>query len=130
MYNTINKDINISNIYGVFFCLSKEKKYYIIISQEMDRNMLEKNTENFKYRNFNQIINTFYNEEVDSINENNLIENNKLEIKLEPIVLYDKLLGNIKIEFKIGKSRMYKIKSITDFYNRIDRKEKFKYKII
>ncbi len=89
--------------------------------------MLEKNTENFKYRNFNQIINTFYNEEVDSINENNLIENNKLEIKLEPIVLYDKLFGNIKIEFKIGKSRMYKIKSITDFYNRIDRKEKFKY---
>lgn len=89
--------------------------------------MLEKNIGNSRYRNFKQIINTFYNDEVDNISEDNSFINKRLDIKLEPIVLYDKLLGNIKIEFRIGKNRMYKIKNIVDFYTKMDKKEKFKY---
>ena len=80
-----------------------------------------------KYRNFKQIVNTFYNEEVDNIENNEANLQEKLNIKIEPVILYDKLLGTMRVEFKLGKDRMYKIKNISDFYTRMERKEKFKY---
>ena len=82
---------------------------------------------NSRYRNFKQIVNTFYNEEIDNIDENDNIIQGQLDIKLEPIILFDKFLGNIRIEFKLGKNRMYKIKNIADFYTKFERKETFKY---
>ena len=80
-----------------------------------------------KYRNFKQIVNTFYNEEVDNIENNDASLQEKLNIKIEPIILYDKLIGTMRVEFKLGKDRMYKIKNISDFYTRMEKKEKFKY---
>ena len=80
-----------------------------------------------KYRNFKQIVNTFYNEEVDNIDKNEANFQEKLNVKIEPVILYDKLLGTMRVEFKLGKDRMYKIKNISDFYTRMERKEKFKY---
>ena len=62
-------------------------------------------------RNFKQIVNTFYNEEINQIDQEES-SNQKKEgnIKIEPKILYDKFLGNMKVEFKIGNEKMYKIK--------------------
>ncbi len=48
------------------------------------------NTTN-QYKNFKQIVNTFYNEEIDDIGQDEEIElKNKGTIKLEPKIIYDK----------------------------------------
>ena len=67
------------------------------------------------YRNFNQIVNVFYNEEIEgigtSIDEDEGLKN-KGTIKIEPSIYYDKFSGEMKVEFKIGNKNMYKIKNL------------------
>ena len=92
---------------------------------------LEENIKNIansqSYRNFKQIVNIFYNEEIDGING----EEDKLKkpgtIKIEPKIFYDKFSGDMKIEFKLGNKKMYKIKNLSEFYTRILNKEFYKY---
>lgn len=82
-----------------------------------------------KHRNFKQIVNTFYNEEVEHI-ENGEDESNLKnigKIKLEPKILYDKFSADMKVEFKIGDKKMYKLKDLSDFYIRMLNKEFYKY---
>lgn len=38
------------------------------------------------------------------------------------------LQENMKIEFQIGKNKMYKIKNLAEFYTKMMNKENFKYK--
>lgn len=48
------------------------------------------NTTN-QYKNFKQIVNTFYNEEIDDISQDEeIVLKNKGTIKLEPKIIYDK----------------------------------------
>lgn len=82
------------------------------------------------YRNFNQIVNVFYNEEIEgigtSIDEDEGLKN-KGTIKIEPSIYYDKFSGEMKVEFKIGNKNMYKIKNLSEFYTRMMKKEFYKY---
>ncbi len=90
----------------------------------------EKNDYNRKnnYRNFKQIVNTFYNEELEEIDKNEQLElKNKGTIKLEPKIIYDKFSGDMKVEFKIGNKKMYRIKNLSEFYTRMLEKEFYKY---
>lgn len=83
---------------------------------------------NNNYRSFKQIVNTFYNEEIEEIDHDEDINlKNKGTIKLEPKIIYDKFSGDMKVEFKIGNKRMYKIKSLAEFYTRMIEKETYKY---
>ena len=82
---------------------------------------------NMQYRNFRQMVNTFYNEEIDGIDSDDEELKNKGTIHLEPKVIYDKFLGDMKVEFKIGNKRMYKIKNLSEFYTRMMEKEFYKY---
>ncbi len=82
---------------------------------------------NLRYRNFRQMVNTFYNEEIDGIDSDEDELKNKGTIHLEPKVIYDKFLGDMKVEFKIGNKRMYKIKNLSEFYTRMMEKEFYKY---
>lgn len=96
------------------------------IKEKMDA-ILEKPKEQ-TYRNFKQIVNIFYQEEMESISNDE--ENLKVEgsVKLEPIIYYDKFQNDMKIEFKIGTSKkMYKIKNLAEFYTRMMDKDYFKY---
>ncbi len=79
-------------------------------------------------RNFKQIVNTFYNEEINQIDQEES-SNQKKEgnIKIEPKILYDKFLGNMKVEFKIGNEKMYKIKNLSEFYTRMLEKQYYRY---
>ena len=80
------------------------------------------------YRNFKQIVNTFYNEEIEEIDakEESTLKN-KGTIRLEPKMIYDKFSGDMKVEFKVGAKRMYKIKDLSEFYTRMLEKEFYKY---
>lgn len=79
------------------------------------------------YRNFRQIVNTFYNEEIDSVDEEQIELKGRGTIKIEPQILYDKFSNDMKVEFKIGIKKMYKIKDLSEFYTRMLQKEFYKY---
>ena len=84
-------------------------------------------TGNHTFRNFKQIANSFYQEEIEGISdEEDEIKQNGT-IKIEPIIYYEKFTGDIKVEFKIGNKKMYKIKNLADFYTRMLNKENYKY---
>ena len=91
----------------------------------------EKNQTNLSnnYRSFKQIVNTFYNEEIEQIDhDDEEIElKNKGTIRLEPKIIYDKFSGDMKVEFKIGNKKMYKLKNLSEFYTRMLEKEFYKY---
>lgn len=81
-----------------------------------------------KYNSFNQIVKKLYNEELEEIDSNLDIElKNKGTIKIEPKIIYDKFTKEMKIEFKIGNKRMYKLKNLAEFYTRMMNKEFYKY---
>ena len=81
-----------------------------------------------KYKQFNNLINSFYNDElVDNTQEYSSILNEKDKIKIETKIDYDKFSYGLKLEFKIGNSRMYKIKDLTEFYTNVVSKNYVKY---
>lgn len=49
------------------------------------------------------------------------------KIKIEPKLLYEENENKIKIEFSIGETQLYKIKSITEFYDRMLKRETYRY---
>ncbi len=80
-----------------------------------------------KYRSFKQIVNEFYAEEMHEIEETSETEEEKEKIQIEPKLIYDKYTGNLKLEFKIGNERMYKIKDLGEFYENMLVGKKHKY---
>lgn len=80
-----------------------------------------------KYKNFNQIVNIFYNEEIEKIDTQDENIKKTGNIKIETKIFYDKFLGDMKLEFKIGNKKMYKIKNLAEFYTRIIQKEFYRY---
>ena len=58
-----------------------------------------------KYRGFKQIVNIFYNEEIEGIDEEETELKEQGTIKLEPEIFYDKFTGDMKVEFKVGNKR-------------------------
>lgn len=84
--------------------------------------------ERFKYKSFSNLINSFYNEELQEIKSDELIRlSEKDKIKIEAKIDYDKFSNGMKLEIKIGKGRMYKIKDLPEFYTRMINNEYFKY---
>ena len=63
-----------------------------------------------KYRNFKQIVNEFYAEEMREIEDSSEQEEIKEKVRIEPKLIYDKYANNLRVEFKIGNQRMYKLK--------------------
>ena len=83
---------------------------------------------NNKYNSFSQIVKTLYNEELDSIDSNLNVEfKNNDNIKIEPRIIYDKFSKEMKIDFKIGNKRMYKLKNLAEFYKLMINGEVYKY---
>ncbi len=73
-----------------------------------------------RYKNFRQIVNNFYNEELEGIHQEEEIQiKNKGSINIEPYLIYDKFSNDMKVEFRIGDKRMYKIKDLSEFYDRM-----------
>lgn len=91
-------------------------------------NYEEKTKKDKKYNSFHQIVKKLYNEELENIDSHIEVElKNKGSIKIEPEIIYDKFSKEMKIEFKIGNKRMYKIKNLAEFYNRMINQEFYRY---
>ena len=80
-----------------------------------------------KYRSFYQIVNELYNEDVEEKFERKIQANKIEKIKLEPKLLFDRFTKQIKVEFKIGNKKMYKIKSLSEFYDNMFLGKNYKY---
>ena len=102
----------------------KQTKYWD--QPYMDENNYLRN--NAKYATFRKLITELYNEELQEINTEELeqLPENK-KIKIEPKVVFDRFDNKLKLEFKVGNSRMYKIKDLVEFYTRMARHEFYKY---
>lgn len=95
--------------------------------QEKDKKKQKQLNQN--YRSFKQIVNTFYQEEIEQMDydEEEGALKNKGTIRLEPKIIYDKFSGDMKVEFKIGNKKMYKLKDLSEFYTRMLEKEFYQY---
>ena len=101
----------------------EDSRYEDIIHIKDSKTINKKLQIESKYRNFKQIVNDFYSDEMQETEDEEKFDN----IKIEPKLIYDKYTSNLKLEFKIGNQRMYKIKNISEFFERMQKKEKFKY---
>lgn len=98
------------------------------IKSEIPQKNISTQKNSNKYNSFNQIVKTLYNEEIDEIDSNIDIElKNKGTIRIEPQIIYDRFTREMKIEFKIGNKRMYKLKNLAEFYRKMINKEFYKY---
>ena len=79
-------------------------------------------------KSFKKIANILYNEEIENITGEDEDNKEKGTINIEPRIIYDKFTGNMKMEFKIGKNKMYKIKNLAEFYTNMSNKENVKYR--
>ena len=97
-----------------------------------DKNYIEEHNNSKRVKNqfatFRKVVTELYNEELQEINSESmeiLPENKK--IKIEPKIMIDIYDSKLRLEFKIGNTRMYKIKNLSDFYTRMTRKEFYRY---
>ena len=78
-----------------------------------------------KYREFKQLIHTFYpKHEQEEVAKNKILSRS---IKLEPKLIYNSYLKTLKLEIKIGDKQLYKIKNFPEFYDRMQKKEFYRY---
>lgn len=79
-----------------------------------------------KYLSFKQLIHSFYPnyKEVQTENKNKVFMHN---IKLEPKLIYNSYLKTLKLEVKIGDKQLYKLKNFPEFYDRMQKKEYYRY---
>lgn len=63
--------------------------------------------------NFRQLINVFY----ENTDENNIKINSLNNVKIVPKIIMDRFQNKLKLEFKIGQTQMYKLKSLPEFFD-------------
>ena len=104
------------------------------IENPIYKELYENHTENRKetttkmdHRGFKQLITAFYNSEVETIDEKEEIISERKNIKIVPSIIFDSYYKEMKVEFKLGIDKFYKIKSLSDFYTSILNKENVKY---
>lgn len=97
------------------------------VEEERKKEERQEKQEEIKYRRFKDIVKTLYNEEIEEINSDEYKIAEEDKIKIEPKITFDKFSACMKIEFKIGAKRMYKIKDLPEFYTRMTNEEFYKY---
>lgn len=83
-----------------------------------------------KYTDFTDLINTFYNEEMKLINNEEEQEVGKLDknVNIVPKIIYDKYSSEMKMEFKIGtKKQLYRLRDLVEFYDNMLNRAHYKY---
>ena len=84
------------------------------------------------YKEYNQLLKTFYTTIVeDEESEEKPVEDKKKirkgTIHIEPKIIYSRLNNKLKLEVKIGEKQLYKIKSFPEFFDRFINREVYKY---
>lgn len=122
-----NRYATCKHIIATMIEFNENPKYEQMHKTKENRGINKKITINSKYRSFKQIVNEFYTEEMQEIEASEKNEEKHEKIKIEPKLIYDKHTNNLRIEFKIGNERMYKLKSLTEFYERMIKEENYRY---
>ncbi len=107
-------------------------KHAIAVIQELDgnpkyTNTLSKNSHE-KYTEFKELINTFYTDDVSF--DTDLVKNNVSlyrDVKVVPKIIYDRFTKELKIDFKIGITQLYKLKDLPEFYDNVIQNRVHKY---
>ncbi len=111
------------HILALAYKFNQSKEFGMLFDDnKKDKKIIEDDKE--KYRIYRQMISEFYSEEQ---SEQQVKLAGTGELRVEPRVIFDKFEKNLKVEFKIGNKQMYKIKSIPQFYDRMQNGEKYKY---
>lgn len=107
------------NYVRIFTGTQEEKQNDVAIYQKYHK-------QEEKYRSFKQLIHTFYptNQEIVEKNKSKVIPHT---IKLEPKLIYNSYLKTLKLEIKIGDKQLYKLKSLPEFYDRMQKRETYRY---
>ena len=90
----------------------EQTKFWSNEEEEIKHTLSNIKNNNYKYKSFNSLINSFYNEELNKISADEINMPNLNKVKIETKMEYDKFSSNLKLEFKIGNSRMYKLKDL------------------
>ncbi|MCI8273332.1 MAG: DEAD/DEAH box helicase [Clostridia bacterium] len=96
-------------------------------NNEENKQKTKETNKSSEYRSFKQIVNAFYAEEMKEVNQEKEQKKETEKVKIEPKIIYDKYTNNIRIEFKIGNQKMYKLKNLPEFYDRMRKQETYKY---
>ncbi len=107
------------NYVRIFTGMQEEKQNDVAIYQKYQK-------QEEKYRSFKQLIHTFYpsNQEIAEKNKTKVMPHT---IKLEPKLIYNSYLKTLKLEIKIGDKQLYKLKNLPEFYDRMQKKETYRY---
>lgn len=112
---------------------TSNQEYIRLFSEQGTLNMKnnpmtkQQNQEQEQYRVFKQMLNAFYHQKTE--NAENEQSNPILphSIRIEPKIIYHSFSKSLKIEFRIGDKQLYKLKDLPCFYERMLRKEHFRY---
>ncbi len=83
-----------------------------------------------RYTDFTDLINTFYDEEMKLINEEEPKEVAYIDrnVQIIPKIIYDDYSNEMKVEFKIGtKKQLYKLRDLVEFYDNMINHTRYKY---
>ena len=107
------------NYVRIFTGMQEEKQNDVAIYQKYQK-------QEEKYRSFKQLIHTFYpsNQEIAEKNKTKVMPHT---IKLEPKLIYNSYLKTLKLKIKIGDKQLYKLKNLPEFYDRMQKKETYRY---
>ena len=83
----------------------------------------QENSSKMDHRGFKQMITAFYNTEVENIDEEENVIKERKNINIIPNIIFDSHYKEIKVEFKLGTDKYYKIKSLPEFYTSRLKKE-------
>lgn len=121
-----NRYASCKHIVATMMEFAENPKYEEILKNKNSMEINKSLNGESKYRSFKQVVNEFYAEEMKEIEKSEQQEVEE-KIKIEPKIIYDRYTGNLKVEFKIGNQRMYKLKDLSEFYDRMQTQENYKY---
>lgn len=118
-----------NHIVATMLKFANSPEYSNIFEAQKDKNDTRYYDRKNKYKTFNQIINTFYDElcaEEQTTKNNAKFATNQIEI--DPKIIYDTQNKEMSIEFKVGDGKnSYKIKNLITFYDTYSNSDTFKY---
>jgi SNF2 family DNA or RNA helicase len=122
-----NRYASCKHIVATMIEFTENHKYEEILKNNNSIEINKSLNTDSKYRSFKQIVNIFYAEKMQEIEQEDIKDEKVEEVKIEPRIIYDKYSNNLKIDFKIGNQRMYKIKDLTEFYDRMVGEQNYRY---
>ena len=120
-----NNETACKHIVATLLEFTENKTYENKIKRSIEGN--SKNTRENNSRSFRQILNTFYNDELNELDEENNESEIKEKIRIVPMIECDKYSNDIKVEFKIGDKQLYKLKNLPEFYDNMKNNQMYRY---